>query len=368
MNETHKTRSRKWASPVNLLILLVFIFVAGMVALGSHLFMERSIVKTVEEQDEHLFPRLSDESDDVAGILIERGQDRLELVRRNDGRRDDTQWGLANWDGYPVDEEKVAGLIDDLAALRGVETSTDQISAANIPDLRDRNTATEVTVRDNEGAVVAGLIIGDTVATPGGAEINRTFVQPRGAERAWLSAREIRVPVDHTAWISPIILDIAPDRIAVAKLRDTDGNRLEIERQENMEQPFKPTNQPEGTRVSEPWLLTRVAAALEKLQIVEARKADGSSLPADTDKLEAEFKTLDGLRVKLAMAHQGDATWAEIEAQADDASTAKPEADSINARTAGWHFRLPDFVTKDLTANPEATVRETDRTPEPAQR
>lgn len=354
-----KNNSSKWLTPLNLLVLFAVIFVAGIVALGSYLFLDRSIIQTVQEQDEQLFPRLSDARQAIDGIAIERGDDRLELVRQEDG-----QWGLANWDSYPVDEDKVAGLIDSLASLRGVPASTEKITAADVPDLRNRETATKVTVQDSDGSVLADMLIGETVATPGGAEINRTYVQPGDDDRAWLSAREIAVPIDLAAWTPSVILDIGPERIASARLRDADGNRLNIERQENMEHPFKPTDLPEGARVSEAWQLTRMAGALEKLQIVEARKANDITLPPDAEKLEAVFETLDGLRVKLAMVRKDEMNWAEITAEADAASDAKPEADAINARTAGWHFRLPDFATKGLVSNTDAVIDDT-RHPQP---
>jgi hypothetical protein len=359
MDSATKKTPTKWVSPINLLIVIAVFVVIGMVALGANLFMDRSIVQTVQQQDEQLFPRLSDNRAAVSSIVIERGGDRLELTRQEDG-----QWGLANWDGYPVDESKIAGLIDSFAALHGAPASTEKITAANVPDLRNQNTATAVTVRDRGGNALADLLIGDTVATPGGAEINRTYVQPGGEERAWLSAREIAVPIDLPAWTTSIILDISPDRITSARLRDAKGNSLGIERQENMEHPFKPTGLPEGARVSEAWQLTRMAGALEKLQIVEARKANDATLPPDADKVEAEFETLDGLRVKLAMVRQNDVNWAEIKAEADSVGDAKQEADAINARTAGWHFRLPDFATEGLVATTDAVI---DRTsPRPA--
>lgn len=351
MNGTAKSSPRKWTSPLNLLMLVAGLFVVGIVALGSHLFMDRAIVQTVQEQDEPLFPRLSDASETVSGIVIERGGDRLEMTRQEGG-----QWGLANWDGYPVDEAKVAGLIDSLAALRGVPASTDKIGTPNVPDLRGRATATQVTVQDSEANVLASLLIGDTVATPGGAEINRTFVQPGDADRAWLSAQEIIVPTERAAWTGAIILDIAASRIASAHLRDTDGKSLRIERQESMEQPFRPTGLPEGARISETWQLTRMAGALENLQIVEARKANDTTLPLDADKVEAEFETLDGLRVTLAMVRKDDMNWAEIRAEADAASEARQEAEAISARTAGWHFRLPDFATEGLVKNRDAVI------------
>lgn len=351
MNDTAKISDRKWASPVNLLMLLAAIFVIGIVALGGYLFMGRSIVQTVQEQDQQLFPPLSDARAAINGITIERGGDRLGLARREDGR-----WGLANWDGYPVEEDRVNGLIDSLASLRGVQASTDRVSTATIPDLRNLDTVTRVTVRDDRGSVLAGLLIGDTVATPGGAEINRTFVQPVETERAWLSAREITVPIDRAAWINAIILDIAAERIASARLRDASGMTLSIVRQENMEQPFRPTGLPEGARVSEAWQLTRMAGALEKLQIVEARRANDALLPPDADGVEAEFETRNGLRVKLAMVRKDDMNWAEIHAEADAANEARQEAEAIRSRTEGWHFRLPDFAADGFITDTGAVI------------
>jgi hypothetical protein len=64
------------------------------------------------------------------------------------------------------------------------------------------------------------------------------------------------------------------------------------------------------------------------------------------------------------MVRKDEMSWAEITAEADAASDAKREADAINARTAGWHFRLPDFATKGLVSNTDAVIDDT-RHPQP---
>ncbi len=84
-----------------------------------------------------------------------------------------------------------------------------------------------------------------------------------------------------------------------------------------------------------------VSRALENLTLMSVKP------DADATKDEvghATFQTSDGLAIKATVLHAGKEVWARFVASGG----AKPEADKLNARLAGWTFEIGNWKEKSL--------------------
>jgi hypothetical protein len=104
------------------------------------------------------------------------------------------------------------------------------------------------------------------------------------------------------------------------------------------------------------------------------RKADGLAFAADAD--YAEYRSFDGLVVRAERARDGADIWMRFAARFEPAAALDPlpegaklkpaddvakEAAALNARTAGWAYRLPGYKIEYMTRSSADLVE--DKTP-----
>ncbi len=292
-----------------------------------------------------LVPGLMERINDIAVIRVERGAQTMNLVLE-DGR-----WTLAEKSGYPARFEVVKTALVALGRLKTIEAKT--AKAALYPKLwlGDPGSAeaksTRLTMLDDAGASLGAIIVGKTRA--GAAGRAGVYVRRPDEARAWLADGDPKLPADAIDWLDRKLIDLARERIASARLEAPDGATVEVTRADAGQRDFTLAGVPEGQKIKSAGSVNAVAWTLERLRfddVTSADRVDFATAAAGT----ATFTGFDGLTVQVTLAAKDDATWARLEASADD--DAKPEAHdeaaAIRARTQGWAFRLPELKLEKL--------------------
>ncbi|MSO76423.1 MAG: DUF4340 domain-containing protein [Alphaproteobacteria bacterium] len=303
--------------------------------------------------------------------------DRLTINSRSDGQvtleRKAERWSVAERHNYPADLEKVRPVLLQIAQLKTVEALTSnpelhkrlQVEAIDAPD------SASVRLTASLGAAVqADLIVGKTRADqrPG------VFVRKADEARVWAAEGTLQPEKRVVHWLDRNILNVDSRRVAAIRLAHGDGERLDLEKAApgDRDQALV-TPVPGGQVAKAAHELNAVASIPDFLILEDVRpKAEVNfAAPATT----ASFVTFDGLELSFRLVEQDGQSWVEAKAAtatpwpgldefikaapegSDAASTAKlmkpavavaQEVAEINARVAGWAYRVTDYKTGKL--------------------
>lgn len=315
------------------------------------LFGERHAGPAEELRDSALFPGLSERVDEIAGIVIEKGEVRTALRAGEQG------WTVAERAGYPADMGKIRELVSGLAGARILLAKTSN------PELYGRiglgEAATSVTLTDAAGESLAALDVGQREYRNRGFA---SFVLREGEARSLLVTRLPEIDAEPASWLPRQALSIPRTRIARVRIRHADGEEVAIARP-TPEAEFTLDGMGEDEQLKGFRPLDPVALAFNALVMSDARPAGeiaGRPLLA-----EVEAATFDGLALRVALHDPEDATgdaWATIRAswtapdeseiEADILRDVPPdgaaEAAAIGARHEGWAVRLNSTAAANL--------------------
>ena len=209
---------------------------------------------------------------------------------------------------------------------------------------------------------LASLLVGRTRFGRQGTAGDGTFVRLADQNQVWLAQGRVAVEREPARWLERRLADVARERIASARVVAADGTVLAISREKPADEDFALADIPDGKKIKSPFDVNLVASALEGLELEDVRKADGLAFSADAD--YAEYRSFDGLVVRAARAQDGTDVWVRFDASFDPVSALDPlpeaaklksaedvakEVAALNARTAGWAYRLPSYKIEYMT-------------------
>jgi hypothetical protein len=306
-----------------------------------------------------VFPAIAAKPEEVAQLVVARADGGFTLTRKGE------QWVLADRADYPVRNEQAKQAVAVLAALKLVEPKTQK------PDLLARLEVEEptqpgakstlVTLKNAQGQELGRIILGK--ARPDSLEHPRPGVYARkpGEARAWLAEGDPKIRPAVSDWLDRQVLAVKTDRVREVATIAPDRARLVVQRDKAEDKDFKIYNQPEGTKIKNQSSLNDLAGLLDSLMMDDVQGATAIAFPA-SGASQAEFRTFDGLVVRLTLAEDKGATWARVEALAepwrkpegDGATMAEPgeevkkEAADLNARLRNHVFKLTEYTAKKL--------------------
>lgn len=281
-----------------------------------------------------VLPDWSATVDAAAEIEIDSADDHFTLMRREGG------WVMPSRDDHPVRSERLAELDAFLAGLdyAGARTADpDKHARLGLAARGEDGVATQVTVRDGEGEVLADILLGRESETgiyvrfPGR---NRTYLA--GTGEAGQGLPDIAGAAD---WLDLDFLALGANAVARSTITPETGPAYRLERPSPSVRNFA-LREPGG------WTLITAAAgngpasALSRLRFRDVRAAD---------RLDGEIvarhvaETFAGVRVRLDVLALGETRWAVLGADAltDDA---RAGAAAINESAQGWAFLLSDLT------------------------
>ena len=320
---------------------------------------QRARLLASNDRVEPVLPGLADKLSQVEQVELKQGKALIRLARQGD------HWVAPDKAGYPAKFESIRRNLVALADLKTLEAKTTRAELYSRLQLEeptgDGAKSVGVALKDAKGGTVAELIVGKRRSNlSGGAD--RTYVRRAGDNQAWLAEGNLDLRVDAAEWLERDIVNVAGQRIREAVNVLPDGKRLTVRRDKPEDSDVKIVGVAADAKIKSQYSVNAVAGALESLTLDDVRPASELEfMPAGG---WAEFKSADGLVVKVEIANKDDKAWLRFTASyqsppanatpAPDAKSpeqVQDEVTAINARVGGWayqvgQYKLEKFQTK----------------------
>jgi hypothetical protein len=265
------------------------------------------------------------------------------------------RWVVADKHDYAADVAKLSQALATLGEAKILEQKT-----AN-PALYDR-----LGVQDVTGADAAGL--GITVAAGdreianvvlGNAEGARYRYARRGGEaESYLIDKNPDFPRTAAQWLDSEIVDIRGDRVKEVTITHADGEVVRISKASPELTNYDVADVPSGRELLYPGVANVIGNGLRELSLEDVEPA-GAAAESPT---VVEYRTFDGLIVRVTGVKTDEASWISLEARAeptenapapaaDGAASPDPaaEADRINAQVGAWRYKIASFQYDQMT-------------------
>jgi hypothetical protein len=300
--------------------------------------------ETVAGIGEPFFPDLlgQAQSGQVAALTVRKGAETITVALGANG------WGVENRNGYPADLEVVRRAVTGLAKLtrKAAKTSRpENFDALGVSDAGPGASGTEVAILGPGGETLARLLVGISA----GAGASGTFVRLPDEQRAWLADDSLTVPQEPKDWLDRSIVDIGETDILEIRSRFPDGGTLTAVRVAPDSEQFNILEIPAGKRLKHDNFGASMAYALGQLELEDvAPRAEKPFPKAATQTMQV--RTASGITYLLEFAETDGTLWVGVRAEAatDAAPETKVKAEEINARIAGWAYRVPEWKTQTL--------------------
>jgi Domain of unknown function (DUF4340) len=250
-------------------------------------------------------------------------------------------WVLPDKANYPADFDQVRHTLIGLAGLETIAPKTDRADWLHYLalDTPPKGTGTQITVKDARGTVLASLIMGnmEELGDPNGT--SGVFVRKPGDNQAWLARTVFQPHGDIASWISTHVLDIGATRLEEVVVTPPKGPAFAVHRLKPSDPVYTLAAPPKGATPNSQ-AINAIAYAVNSFSLTDVQPA----AKLDFSKAShAVARTFDGLLVTFDFVEQGGGIWAKLAASTvpGTAPMIGNEANAINARTAGWAYKLP---------------------------
>lgn len=293
-----------------------------------------------------LLPSLQRDMARLSTITMKQGPLSITLERKGEA------WSLKDRGGYPVQGERVRALLLRLADAELVDRKTrnpDRFALLELEDLAAKDAKSRLlSLADDKAKPLAELLIGKRSVEQFGAGKGGTYVRRPAEKETWLVNSEIEINPAVNQWVDTTIFEA---QIAQVKQVDIDlgGEKFSVLRASG-----KPANKdayafagglPDGKKLKSDYTLEDLVNAFARVELEDVRKpvapAAGAAAP-----MTAVYEMENGAKITMRVRSDGDARWAVVEASGE--GEAKAVADAVNAKAAGWEFRLPSWKAEQI--------------------
>lgn len=270
-------------------------------------------------------------------------------------------WVLPARGDYPASFEQVRKTLVGLAALETIEPKTARPDWLHYLDLDapPQGNGTLIEIGDDQGRVLASLIVGksEDIGDPSGA--TGLFVRKPGEDQSWLVKSVVAPASSIGEWLNKSVVTVDPSRIHEADFSPAGGPAFALVKAKQTDLDFALASVPHGRAAGDPGTLDSAAQALGSFAFDDVRPA--SDLDFDHGASRLVTKTFDGLVVTVDIVKQGDDVWARVFAASQPGQPdADKEASDINAHAAGWAFHLPSYVGGQFAASLDSLLKPAD--------
>lgn len=321
------------ARTVGILVVLGIIAVVGGWYFGTRTTPGE---QTVFAGGKLMFPDLAPKLQNVARVEISHQGKQTVIEKRPDG-----DWGVASMHDYPVQDNKLRGMLTALTELRLAEPRTSDPTEFSRLGVDDPNgaasTADLLRLVDASGKPIVSVIVGHRRVRTQANVPEEVYVRRPGENQSWLAEGSLQVDADPSLWLDRNVMNVGHDRIAAVSVND---QALVFGRQDGKFTLTQPADHPK----LEDYKVEDVARALELLTFQEV-KADADA--PGTVAGHSVFTTNDGLAVTVTVLHADKDVWARFSV-AGSSDKVKAEAEKMNGRVAGWTYQVGSWKEKSL--------------------
>ena len=313
------------------------IFLAGLtiVAVGATSTILRTNPSRIvsDRRGEVVFPDLPGAGGDITLIDIQDGDRSIAIERKDNGF-------VAAGSNYPVKIEPLRDLVATLANLRFEEAKTADPARYSDLGLGEPGSKGEagkfVTIKKQNGAVVASLLVGNRDMSVGGS-LGGTYAK-LGDAQSYLLRGEVKIPSMKADWFDANLVKIGRESIAKIELNGGGRDKITLTSAEAGKE-LELADVPEG-READASNLSRLSSMMESLDFQDVRKASATKSDAPRQLIA---QTREGLRLELTLVSEaGNDSWIRIAASSTNESSSA-QAKEIAAKVEGREFRLPGY-------------------------
>jgi hypothetical protein len=309
----------------------------------------------------------------VPGLEAALGEiERVTIVKANNEtvatlEKGPASWVVADKHGYAADAAKLRQALTALGEARILEQKT-----ANA-ELYGR-----LGVEDMAGADAAGISI--ALAAPGrelptvilgnadGARYR--YARRAGEAQSYLIDRNPDVPRATAQWVDSRVVDVRGERVREVTITHPDGEVVRLSKASAELANFDVAGIPKGRELSYPGVANVVGSSLRELNLEDLEPAAAAGVEPPTI---VEYRTFDGLVVRITGIERNDESWITLEASVDanqaaaaappaapaaegaaapaEGAAADPSAEAvrINAKVGGWRYKIAGFQYDQMT-------------------
>lgn len=260
-------------------------------------------------------------------------------------------WVVSDKHGYPANAAKLRQALTALAEARVIEQKTANAELYGRLGVEDTQapTATGISIAlAAPGRELPTIILGNAE----GARYR--YARRAGEAQSYLIDRNPDVPRAAAQWLDSVVVDIRPERVREVTITHADGEVVRISKDSPELANYDVADVPEGRELSYPGVANVIGNALRELNLEDVEPAaENAGEPAAV----VEYRTFDGLLVRVTGTERDEASWITLEASADPAAEppAAPaegaasaedpaaEAARINAKVGGWRYKIASF-------------------------
>ena len=294
-----------------------------------------------DRMDQVVLPEFALKRADTTQIEIELADDRYTLVAGANG------WTMPEEGNYPIRADRLAVLANGLEDARWAETMTGdpaKFDRLSVGDPRTGGTGALVTVRGREGEVTAQLITGK--------KGDRFYARLPDDTRSYRMTGLLPPLFAKDAWLDFDIIDINPDAIMGVRITDATGREVFLSRGAGEdERRFRPSPPFVDDRLRDRLLASSTALALTRFAPVGVKPQTALTTQPYARHITMTF---DGGEISVDAYQEPDGGY--ITLRAIEAGEGAYRAETINAKAAGWAFKLSDIDWRDITPTVNSLV------------
>ena len=288
-----------------------------------------------------LLPAFASAADGLSAIKVKGSGDEAAVTLG----KQDQKWVVSNLHNYPADLGKLRALVLALAEARVMEEKTanpDFYHRLGVADPDAGGSGTRITL-EGEGmrqAVILGKVV----------QGNYRYARLADADRSVLIDRNPEVPGDPSDWLDSLLVDVPADKVKRVTITHADGEKIVIEKESETQGDFRVLDLPEGRVLAYATVANAIGGTLANLRLDSVRPAVAGEAATTI-----VFATFEGGTITVTAypaADDAETTWFAFKAE--------PDLSGLNARTAGWEYRLPSFKKNQLTRRWEDLLKKTD--------
>lgn len=353
--------------PFALLAVVTALFVAA--AIWST--VERSRATASAAPPGSLFPKLITQINSITQVNVHTPKLAFTVLR---GQGDD--WGVKERDGYPVKFTTIKQAVVGIASMRLLEAKTAKPELHQrlfLKSPKDGGRGTSIALADGKGIAIAAIVVGKTKVSPTQNEDGIHYVRRLDSAQSYLASGRIEAWETIDRWLDDAMPTIDRKRVRAAATIQPDGARIEVFRTDPDGRDFSVSDIPAGMKQMHDTVGNALGSALGFLTFQDVRRADKVDFEGAN---RAEFKTFDGVTLKVSVIKRKDSHWLRLSAAFDAADIslegltkeqktamksvddAKLEVANINQRFAPWAYELPEYKAKDFLTQASALLVE----------
>ena len=314
--------------------------------------------------DEPAFPALRANPDAVAKVTIQAGDGNVVLTRMSP-----ETWIAPDHYEYPAASEKINRLVRQLNDMRLIEAKTsnqERFSRLEVEDLGDDSNSRLIRLEDDQGNIVAEVIIGKRLFRLTGTQPTGTYIRRLGEDQSWLASGGFELDPDVQTWLEQLVVEVPGEQVKRIEIIPDEGEGYVASRDEQAGN-LVLENLAEGETPNEESDLSQLESAMNSVRFASVKPKSEVEWPGKPH--VAKVTTFSGMDLTVELTLIDDEPWAAFSAKsvvlpagetiADDV---KQEVESINNRTRGWVYQINQSMFQRLTKPRDSWVKQADGT------